>query len=154
MGSILVGSAGDIVRARRIRKLMGGALRQAGIVAAAAVYAVENHVDRMADDHANARAFAEAIADIDGINIDLSAVQSNMVFFHVDPDIGDAGQMSAALREKGVRIGAMGPHRMRACTHLDVTHEQVIQASDAVRECVQEGISQYATLPYGPFARA
>jgi threonine aldolase len=154
MGSILVGSAEDIVRARRIRKLMGGALRQAGIVAAAAVYALENHVERMADDHANARAFAEAIVGIDGIDVDLSAVQSNMVFFHVDPEVGDAGQMSAALREKGVRIGAMGPHRMRACTHLDVTHEQVLQAADAVRECVQQGINQFATLPYGPFARA
>jgi len=133
---------------------MGGALRQAGIVAATAVYALENHVERMADDHANARAFAEVIDGIDGVEVDLSAVQSNMVFFHVDPGVGDAAQMSAALREKGVRIGAMGPHRMRACTHLDVTREQVLQAADALRECVQQGISQFATLPYGPFARA
>ena len=154
MGSILVGSAEDIVRARRIRKMMGGALRQAGIVAAAAVYALGNHVERMAEDHANARAFAEAIAGIDGIDVDLSAVQSNMVFFHIDAEIGDAGQMSAALRAKDVRVGAMGPHRMRACTHLDVTREQVLQAADAIRECVQAGVGQYPTLPFGPFARA
>lgn len=133
---------------------MGGAMRQAGIVAASAVYALENNIERMADDHAHARAFAEAIADIAGIDVDLAAVQTNMVFFAIDSEIGDAGQLSAALREKGVRIGAMGPHRLRACTHLDVDRDQVLQAAGVVRECVQAGISQYPTLPFGPFAQA
>lgn len=154
MGSILVGSADEIRRARRTRKILGGAMRQTGIIAASAIYALENHVERMADDHANSRAFAEAIATIDGIDVDLSTVETNMTFFAVDPEIGDAGQLSAALRGKGVRIGAMAPHRLRACTHLDVDREQVLQAADAVRECVQEGIKQFPTLPYGPFAQA
>lgn len=154
LGSILVGSGEDIARARRIRKILGGAMRQAGIVAAAAVYALENHVERMADDHTNAKAFAESIAQIDGIDVDLDAVQTNMVFFGIDPKIGDAGQLAQALREKGVRIGPMASHRLRACTHLDVNREQVLQAADAVRECVSEGVSQFATLPFGPFARA
>lgn len=154
MGSILVGSADEIHRARRIRKLMGGALRQAGIVAAAAIYALENHIERMADDHAHARAFAEAIADVPGIQLDPRDVESNLVFFQIDPQLGDAMQLSAALREHGVRIGGMGPQTLRACTHLDVSRDQVLQAAAVVRKCVAAGFSQYPKSPYGPFARA
>lgn len=154
MGSVLVGSAESIRRARRVRKMLGGALRQAGIIAAAAIHALENHVDRLADDHANARAFAEAIAEIDGISVDLDGVESNLVFFDVDPAIGDASQLSAALRERGVRIGAMGPRTLRGCTHLDVDREGVMHAAEAIRECVHAGIQQFAATPFGPFCRA
>lgn len=154
MGSILVGSAEQIHRARRIRKMMGGALRQVGIIAGGAIYALENHVERLAEDHANARSFAEGIAKIDGISVDLSGVESNLVFFDVDPEIGDASQLSAALRERGVRIGAMGPQTLRACTHLDVDAAGVVRAVAAVAECVQAGIQQYNAAKFGPFFRA
>ena len=85
MGSVLVGSEEDIVIARRARKLFGGALRQAGIVAAAAVYALEHNIQRLVEDHENARAFAEAIAGADGIQIDPADVESNLVFFERIP---------------------------------------------------------------------
>ncbi|NQV23749.1 MAG: low specificity L-threonine aldolase [Rhodopirellula sp.] len=154
MGSILVGSKENIHRARRIRKMMGGALRQVGIIAASAIYALENNVERLAEDHANARTFAEAISRIDGISIDLDGVESNLVFFGLDPEIGDASQLSSALRERGVRIGAMGPQMLRACTHLDVDAAGVVRAADAVAECVQAGIKQFAASKFGPFCRA
>ncbi|MBI1315028.1 aminotransferase class I/II-fold pyridoxal phosphate-dependent enzyme [bacterium] len=154
MGSILVGSTEQIHRARRIRKLMGGALRQAGIVAAAAIYALENNVERITEDHANAKAFAEALAGTDGVIIDPVDVESNLVFFSIDPDLGDAMQLSAALKERGVRIGGMGPQTLRACTHLDVNREQVLQAAEIVKDCIATGFAQYPKKPFGPFARA
>ena len=134
--------------------MMGGALRQAGIIAGGAIYALENHIERLADDHANARTFAEAISRIDGINVDLEGVESNLVFFSVNPEIGDASQLSAALRERGVRIGAMGPQTLRGCTHLDVDRAGVLRAADAIAECVQAGIQQFAAAKFGPFCRA
>ena len=139
MGSILVGSDEEIYLARRSRKLFGGALRQAGIVAAAAIYALENHVDRLANDHANARAFADAIVDVDGIVIDPVDVETNLVFFEVDPEQGTPDQLVAALRDRGVLMGASGPKRIRACTHLDITREQALDAAEAVRECIGAG---------------
>ena len=154
MGSILVGSAEQIHRARRIRKLMGGALRQAGMMAAAAIYALENNITRLADDHAHARLFAEEIAKIDGIHLDASSVETNLIFFDVDQSVGDAMQLSAALKERGVRIGAMGPQTLRACTHLSVTREEVLTAAQTIRECLAAGISHYPKAPFGPFARA
>ena len=154
LGSILVGDAESIFKARRVRKLMGGAMRQAGVVAATAVYALENHVERLADDHANARAFASAVAEVDGVTIDLDAVQTNLVFFEIDPKIGDACQLSAALKARGILIGAMGPHVLRACTHLDVDRDGVLQAVQGIRDCIAAGISQFPGSKFGPFARA
>lgn len=154
MGSILVGNADDVRRARRARKLFGGALRQAGIVAAAAVYALENHIERLADDHANARAFAEEIVDIDGITIDPSAVETNLAFFEIDPEKGTAAELSARLRERGVFIGAMGSHRLRACTHLDVTRDDVLQAATVLRECLEHHTAASSPVAaHGPYAR-
>ena len=154
MGSILVGSAEQIHRARRIRKLMGGAMRQAGVLAATAIYALENNVERIADDHANAKAFAEAVAQIDGVILDPAEVESNLVFFDIHSELGDAMQLSAALKERGVRIGGMGPQTLRACTHLDVNRDQVLQAAETVKACIAAGFSQYPKSPFGPFARA
>ncbi len=154
MGSILVGSKTDIHRARRIRKMMGGALRQAGIIAASAIYALENNIERLAEDHANAKVFANAIADIPGIEVDPSQVETNLVFFKLDKSIGNAGQLSNALKAKGVRIGGMGPQTLRACTHLDVNRDQCLQAAATIRACLQEGIGQFPGSIWGPFARA
>lgn len=154
MGSILVGSQDDIRKARRVRKLFGGALRQAGIVAAAAVYAMENHVERLAIDHENAKVLAREIAQIDGLSIQVDDVETNLVFFEVDPKLGYAAQLSAALLERGVKIGASGAHRLRACTHLDISREDVLKAADILRQTVQAGFRQHKGSATGPYARA
>lgn len=157
MGSILVGSKEDMKEARRARKLFGGALRQAGIVAASALYALEHHVERLADDHALARLFAERIQGVPGIQISLENVQSNLVFFHVDEDRGTATQLSAKLRQRGIAINASGIQRLRACTHLDVSREQVVEAARAIEEIMSEGLfdtpASNAAMA-GPYARA
>lgn len=154
MGSVLVGGAEEIRKARRARKLFGGALRQAGIVAAAAVFAMENHVARLAVDHENAKMLAREIAKIDGLSIDVDSVETNLVFFEVDPKLGNAGQLSAALLERGVKIGASGPQRLRACTHLDICREDVSKTIDVMRKSVQAGIRQYKGSATGPYSRA
>jgi len=154
MGSILVGSKTDIARARRVRKLFGGALRQAGMVAASALYALEYHVDRLQVDHDNAKAFAEALHAIDGITVEPAEVETNLVFFNVDPELGNAAQLSAKLKQRGVRIGASGPQRLRGCTHLDVDRAMVLQAAEAVAEAVAEGLAGAIGAELGPYARA
>ena len=141
MGSILVGDAATIHRARRARKLFGGALRQAGMMAAAAIYALENHVGRLKVDHENAKMFAEGISQIEGIQIDPSSIESNLVFFELRRDFGTAAQLSASLRERGVLINPTGPQRLRACTHLDVNQTQVMNSVDTIRSCLSSGIS-------------
>lgn len=140
MGSILVGDAATIQKARRARKLFGGALRQAGMMAAAAIYAMEHHIERLREDHDNARTFAEAIAKIEGIRINPDDVESNLVFFEIEPELGTSSQLSAKLLEQGVRINPAGS-RMRACTHLDVDRNQVLKAAATVRSCLIEGIA-------------
>jgi threonine aldolase len=153
MGSILVGSSSDIARARRVRKLFGGALRQAGIVAAAALYAMEHHVDRLQIDHENARVFADEIRRIDGITLEPAEVQTNLVFFNVDPELGNAAQLSAKLKQRNVRINATGPQRLRACTHLDVDREMVLRAAEAIAESVESGFAGAVGAELGPYSR-
>jgi threonine aldolase len=137
MGSILVGSKVDMARARRARKLFGGALRQAGIPAAACLYAIDHNIERLADDHANARLFAEEISRVPGISVDVRGVETNLVFFEIDPKFGTAAELSSALRQRGVLINpAGGAHRLRACTHLDVNRDGVVKAASAIRECL------------------
>ncbi len=133
MGSIVVGDADLVQRARRARKLFGGALRQAGMMAAAAFYALDHHVERLAEDHETARFFAEQIADIPGVLIDPATVASNLVFFDIAPEYGPANVVAARLRERQVNIYATGPQRIRACTHLDVSREDLQQAAEALR---------------------
>lgn len=144
MGSILVGDAATIKLARRARKVFGGALRQAGMMAAAAIYAMEHHVDRLKIDHENARLFAETIAAIDGIRLNAAEVESNLVFFEIDPKLGTPAQLSAMLTQRGVRINPSVGGRMRACTHLDVTREQVQRAAEIIRECIATGFKDVA----------
>lgn len=154
MGSVLVGNSEDIRKARRVRKLFGGALRQAGIVAAAAVFAMENNVERLAIDHDNAKALAREIAKIDGLSIQLDDVETNLVFFEVDPKLGNAAQLSSALLERGVKIGASGAQRLRACTHLDVSRDDVSCAAEILRQTIQTGFRQYKGSATGPYSRA
>ncbi len=153
MGSVLVGSKAEIAKARRVRKLFGGALRQAGIVAAAAIYAMEHHVERLRVDHENALSFADAIQKIDGIKLEPADVQTNLVFFSIDPELGSAAQLSAKLKQRGVRINATANQRLRACTHFDVDREMVLSAADAIARVVAEGFAGAVGTEVGPYAR-
>jgi threonine aldolase len=134
MGAILAGSADVIRRARRARTIFGGALRQAGIPAAACLYALDHHLDRLAIDHQNARRFAEGIAQLKHIRIDLSAVETNLVFFEVSPDWGSAQQLASALYARNVKLYDVGAQRLRACTHLDIDATGIDRGIAVIRE--------------------
>lgn len=136
LGSALAGPRDFVARARKIRKLFGGGMRQAGIVAAAALYALENHVDRLADDHRNARVLAQAVADTPGLRLHPPEVHTNLVWFQVDPDLGTAKDVAAALKQRGVHVHAAGPQTIRACTHLDVSAAQAERAAETIRHAV------------------
>ncbi len=136
MGGVLAGSADFIEEAWRWKQRIGGALRQAGIAAAAGVFALEHHIDRLAEDHANARRFAELVADIDGIGVDLDTVETNMVFFDVGGTGRTADEVTAAAADQGVLVGAVSETSIRAVTHLDVTREDIESAAAAFRDVV------------------
>ena len=152
MGSILAGDSATIARARRARKLFGGSLRQAGMMAAAAIYALEHNVERLREDHENARAFATAIAKIDGIVLNVADVESNLVFFEVEPKLGSSAQLSAKLLQRGVKVNPSGPRRLRACTHLDVTRNDMLRAAEIVRDCLEEGFANVSGSECGAYA--
>jgi threonine aldolase len=136
LGSMLAGTREFVARARRIRKMLGGGMRQAGIVAAAALYALDHHVERLAEDHANARILAEAIGDTPGLRLDPPEVETNLVFFEVDPDLGTSQDIVAALRQRGILVHPTAPYMMRACTHLDVSTAQIEQVAEKIRQAV------------------
>jgi threonine aldolase len=123
VGSILVGSRASIDRARIYRKALGGGMRQAGILAAAGLIALEEGPLRLHEDHANARVLADAIADCERADIDLLSVQTNIVFFTLKKG-GDAPALVGALKAEGILCSAIGPHAVRLVTHLDVSREQ------------------------------
>ncbi len=130
LGAVLCGSADFIDRAWVWKQRLGGALRQGGICAAACLYALDHHVARLAEDHANARALAEGLAGIPGITVQMP--QTNLVFFDTEATAVTAAELAARARARGVMIGAMGRFRARACTHLDVSRAQVNEAVEAI----------------------
>jgi threonine aldolase len=132
VGAVLAGSARFIEEAWRLKQQMGGAMRQAGIIAAAGLYALDQHVERLADDHANARRLAEGLAEMPGVLLDPAQVETNIIFFDLAPSAPPASQVAQRLEDRGVRIGAMGPRRMRAVTHLGVDADGVEVALKAV----------------------
>lgn len=133
VGSIIAGSSAMMRRAHRFRKMFGGGMRQAGILAAAALYALDHHVERLAEDHRNARRLAEGLAELPGIELDPATVETNIVIFAVRGGPLSADELVAQLEARGVRMIAIGGDRVRAVTHLDVTAEQIEQALDAAR---------------------
>lgn len=153
MGSILIGGRDDITRARRARKLFGGALRQTGIVAASAIYALENNVNRLKDDHTNAHQLAIGLSSIEGIRIDPERVKTNLVFFEIDAGCGLGIQLASALKEQGVCVGPMGGQRLRAVTHLDVTADDIANAVDVVRRCMKIGFADQPIVTNGPYSK-
>ena len=124
VGSVLAGSKELIGRAYRARKLVGGGMRQAGLLAAAGIHALDNHVERLADDHANALRLAEQLATIPQISVDVDAVQTNMVFMNLAQDA--AATLPAYMQGKGILMNGH-PSRIRLVTHLDVNAEKIDQ---------------------------
>ena len=148
VGSALAGTKEMIALARRHRKLFGGAMRQAGIIAAGALYALENHVERLAEDHANAQILADAINSVDGLRT--KPVQTNLVTFYVDRSLCTAQELVAALKDHGIRVLATTRELVRAVTHLDVTTEEVEQAAAIIPQVVEKITSgSYASAEQG-----
>ena len=138
VGSVLVGSQEFIDNARRWRKMLGGGMRQAGVLAAAGLVALDTMVDRLAEDHQNARRLAHGLANIDGLNVDPEQIQTNIVFFEVDTKLGTAADMIAALERQDVKVSYPGKQSIRMVTHRHITPEDIEEAlsrtSTAVRE--------------------
>lgn len=134
VGSALAGSADLIGKAHRLRKVLGGGMRQAGVIAAGALYALENHVERLAEDHANAQVLARAVEETEGLSLESGPVETNLVWVAVDPALGTAADVVARLRAVGVLVSALGPQVLRACTHLDVSRGDVEIAAEAIRQ--------------------
>ena len=136
VGSVLAGPWRKIAQALRFRKMYGGAMRQAGVLAAAGLYALDHHVERLAEDHRRVKRLAEALADTPGYRVDPSRVQTNLLYFALDPEhpLGRAGGSALVVRlaEEGVFITG-GAHRLRAVTHLDVDDEGLERAITGFR---------------------
>ena len=138
VGGVLAGSKDFIQEAWRWKHRLGGAMRQSGILAAAGVYALRHNIERLAEDHDNARAFAAMIAQLPGIRLDPPQIDTNIVFFDCSATGLTAAELCARLMQHGVRLGAMGPMRVRAVTHLDVTRAEVEQAATALAALLRE----------------
>ncbi len=137
VGSVIAGPKADIARGLRIRRMFGGAMRQAGILAAAGLYALDNNIARLPDDHANARLVAERLAGLKGVRLDLKTVQSNIVIFNMEDDAPDAATIAARAKDAGVLITVFGVRKLRAVTHLDVSREDCIRAADVLARVIE-----------------
>lgn len=136
-GSLLAGSHELIERAVRYRRMSGGAMRQVGIFAAAGLHALDRHMQRLAEDHANARLIAERLALSKRIAIDLATTKTNILVFELARDAPDAATAVARARERGLLIFDFGPRTLRAVTHLDVTREQCARAAEILVEIAE-----------------
>jgi threonine aldolase len=139
VGSIVAGRRPFITRCHRFRKMFGGGMRQAGILAAAALYALEHNIDRLVEDHANARRLAVALAELPGIRLDPRTVETNILIFEVEEWLGTAEGLVERLREQGVWILATAPNKARAVTHLDVSSAQIEYAIGVFQQICRAG---------------
>jgi threonine aldolase len=136
LGGCLAGTEDFIAQAWRWKQMLGGSMRQSGIVAAGALYALDHNVERLADDHARARRLAEGLAALPGVELDPALVETNIVVFGVS----DAGEFCRRLEVEGVRMGALDERTVRAVTHLDVDDEGIDRALEAARNAVSAGV--------------
>lgn len=134
LGAVLAGDAVFIDAAWRWKQRLGGALRQGGICAAACLYALEHNVDRLADDHENARLLARGLAQVPGLTVELP--ETNLVFFDTSGAGIEAEELARRVQAQGVLISVMGPYRARACTHLDVSRANVAEAEAVIRSAL------------------
>ena len=133
VGSMIAGAGAFIQRARRNRKMYGGGMRQVGILAAAGIYALDHHVERLAEDHLHARLLAEAAAELPGISLNVDHVQTNIVIVDISPSGLQPAEAATRLRERGILVLPFGAGRLRAVTHLDVDREGIERAIQAFR---------------------
>jgi threonine aldolase len=131
VGSLLAGSHDFIYRGRRFRKMFGGGMRQAGILAAAGIYALEHHIDRLVDDHRNARRMAEALSQLSGISLNPAHVQTNILVMDIGPSGLAPAEAAKLLREHNTLVLPFGPTHLRAVTHLDVDADDIDRAIGA-----------------------
>ena len=134
VGSAIAGSKAMIREAHRLRKVLGGGMRQAGVIASAALHALDHHVERLAEDHAHARLIAQAVTETPGLRLESGPVETNLIWIEVEPSLGTAAEVSARLKARGVLVSALGAQVLRACTHLDVSRAQAMRAAECFRE--------------------
>ena len=137
VGSLIAGRDEDISRARRARRMFGGAMRQSGVLAAAGLYALDHNLGRLAEDHGNARLLAERLAGLRRVSLDLATVQSNIVIFRMEEGAPDAATIVVRAEEKGVLVSAFAARTVRAVTHLDVSRDQCRRAADLLAEVIE-----------------
>ncbi|KXA89312.1 threonine aldolase [candidate division MSBL1 archaeon SCGC-AAA259A05] len=131
IGSMLTGSKEFIEKARRVRKRLGGGMRQVGVLAAAGIYALENHVERLEEDHQNARFLADCLEDLD--QIEVKTPETNIVMFRLNNSAISSRELVEKLRERNVLVGKVGPQSIRMVIHLDVNGEDVEEAAEAIK---------------------
>ena len=136
VGAVLAGSAEDIARARTLKQQFGGSMRQSGILAAAALFALDHHVDRLVEDHVNANRLAEGLSEIPGFNVEMP-IETNMVFVDIQQTGMTAAEVAARLRQAGVGCSQSSPRRLRFVTHLDVDRDDIGQALLQVRNAME-----------------
>ena len=142
-GSLLLGTSNFIERAFGIRQMLGGGMRQTGILSAAGLYALEHNIERLADDHANARLLADGLSEIEGINVDPDTVETNMVYFDLSKTGLTGPEFADGLRERGILTNAARRARLvRLVTHLDINREDILEAVKAIGEVVGDGQKQ------------
>jgi threonine aldolase len=137
VGSLIAGRYAGIVRARRTRRMFGGAMRQSGILAAAGLYALDHNLERLVEDHINAKILAERLAGLRGVRLDLATVQSNIVIFRMEEGAPDAAAIVTRAQEMGVLISVFGERTVRAVTHLDVSLDQCRHAADLLAAVIE-----------------
>jgi len=150
VGSVVAGSDEFVRKARRNRKIVGGAMRQAGVIAAAGIVAINEMVERLADDHANAQVLAQGLAKIDGIGIDVAAVETNLVFFSLVAGDITPGQLAAGLAERGVLLNPAGGRRLRAALNHHISAADVETTLAAIQDVLTAGVqpSQQKVFSY------
>lgn len=140
IGSALAGPSEFITRARRFRKVFGGAMRQAGVIAAAAIYALDHHIERLSEDHQNAQVIAQAISDVPGLRLDPPDVHTNLIWFEVEPELGSAKDVVAKLKSRGILVGNGDGRVLRCCTHLDVSAADAERAAEIIRKTLRRPV--------------
>jgi threonine aldolase len=136
VGAVLAGSRDFIKEARRLKQLFGGAMRQAGIIAAAGVYALQHHVERLAEDHRHAQLLAQALAEMPTVDVNPADVETNIVIFGVAAAGRPAHEIAERLEKEGVRVSVVGRTKLRAVTHLDISRQDVERAIAVLRRAL------------------
>ncbi len=147
VGSALAGTSDAIRRARRLRKLFGGGMRQAGILAACALYALDRNIERLSEDHEHARMLADAFDGTEGFALESGPVMTNLVWVKIDPSVGTAAEVAAYLRSRNILVTVIGAQVIRACTHLDVSREEIEYTAGVIRE-IEPALISAMTLVY------